>query len=67
MVLGSEDVKKYNGIYRTNAQRPGDYREFWDYYDKNGYEKTIQKYTPYGKTYSVRNKLRRIKKKLLGN
>lgn len=56
-------LKKFNGVLVSAPQKPDDYEEFWRYYKKNGYLKTLKCYSPYGGVYfKIMRKIRGIKR-----
>ncbi len=58
------DLLEFNTVLSHPAEKPDDYEDFWEYYNNKGYEKTLKKYTRYGKTYRFRYKMKRLLHKM---
>ena len=58
------ELLPYNTVLSKPADKPDEYNKFWKLYKKKGYEYVLRHFTRYGKTFVIRNKLKRLLEKI---
>lgn len=62
-----EEIKKYNSVLSYPAEKPDGYEKFWSDYNQFGFDYIMKRYTMMGKTFRIRQKVKRVLKSILAH